>query len=1220
MILATNSNNMKTNKYILYFISIILIFSMPSSYANNTNIECTAGENSTICKNSTDAFEIESPEKLLPAYRWDNFTFDGKYNEILGIIEIDPLSELAGVAFTIANFIWSITLFFAKTGLNFDIITPLSPTINKGVSVFSSNSILGPILIIALILLLYTKLLRPMFSNRGTGTIGLKNFTDLLFPFLIIGFVLSLGVQSNKAISNYENSPENSRDTSIINDTKGTVTWYVTKASNAVSNIGSTITQSVTGTTKTLDFSNSLKNVGKKINNSNQSTDGDTLTCENYNKTLNDTFLSTKNLEPSLITLSSLNTLWEESYYRSFKNSLFGTPIPNKIDFGGRIACQYLETYNNIDSIQRSAILNASTNLNFKSNAPIFSTYNSNDNKLTQTLVFALCQNKGKEIFYNTTYFIPPVSSSANSECSDVFYKKGLLNNVVDNAVNVGKNAASLNPVKTAQSVNGIFQNDFNQGNFDIGKIQGKNPESNKFLSTLKGDQINKLLGGIIALLVSLVFLWTFGFISIGLIFVNITSVILLTLLPLLLIAYVILGKQQQVKLKALFKLLGIAIATKFIFTIIIVLLIQITKITTAMVSTFPFTQGFIGNIITGFMPIVSLLIVRKILQAFSLGDIMKAGGAMSLAWKAQNQALSGTKEGQSIVGKINNKVNKIPGIDKVGNKLDKLDRYGPKSSAKAALSKKYRVERKKLNEKERQEVRTLRKEKRENRDSDQFLSDKIKDKFNSYGVSFDSIEDGARSVAKKVGDVSKPLAIGAAAGAAAGAVIPGLIGAGSIEAVNEYRNKKNNKSSINSNQDNPDGQSVKKEKVGNNTSIQQKSRELKRNRLKAIKDGKVKDFDKETFETALSGYKTNLYGQDIDYFTSNKEKNASIDNYALLNGYESSDLLASENGIIIPNPNIPRNELTAEQLKHWTFSLDKETIKKNNGENNDEYINRLFATAVQRGLISTDGEVFNPYEYHNLDENSSNIKLLSSSLINLDDNKYKISSKDSSIEKQICDTILSGIRQNKSIETKFERAEEDIKNSSKNNSVRYNKNESELFEFSDKINEIKKQIHDTIDIDVKNQLERDLTSMKNIYLNKFQDSMKDQLQYISEIIVDSTEVSLLGTNADSDTVIKHINDQLIDVFNMIDDMEIIKTNFLQGNKSSIELIEALQNFYKLGKTKTAETINNMELSKELKKSDINFDIEKIGDIGSKKELSKVVDKIGSSKFPIGGR
>ena len=49
-------------------------------------------------------------------------------------------------------------------------------------------------------------------------------------------------------------------------------------------------------------------------------------------------------------------------------------------------------------------------------------------------------------------------------------------------------------------------------------------------------------------------------------------------------------------------------------------------------------------------------------------------------------------------------------------------------------------------------------------------------------------------------------------------------------------------------------------------------------------------------------------------------------------------------------------------------------------------------------------------------------------------------------------------------------------------------------------------------------------------------------------------------------------------------------------------------------------TIAAMELSLELKKSDINFDIEKIGEIGSKKELSKLVDKIGSSKFPIGGR
>lgn len=1196
MILATNSNNMKTNKYILYFISIILIFSMPSSYANNINcvVNIVEGKNleQTICtdnKDSSKKFEIDTPEKLLPAYRWDNFPVEGKYNELLGVIELDALSQLAGLAFTISNFIWSVTLFFAKTGLNFDIITPLSPTINKGISVFSSNNILGPILLIALILLLFTNLIKPMFSRIGNRTIGIKNFTNLLFPFLIIGFVLSLGVQSNKAISNYESTPEEKRDLNIINNTKGTVTWYVTKASNAVSNLGSTITQSVTGTTRTLDFSDSLKKFSNNNATSDQSIEGDTLTCDNYTKTLHNSYNNINNLGSSQRNLSSLSVLWEESFYKSYKNSVFGTPIPNKTDLGGRVICQYLETYNSKPAPERYLILKNSTNLFFDKDAAVFRVQQKDEDKLRSFSVFAFCKFTNKSWSYNLNFFTPQDKVAANNDCNEAF--------------------------TTSSFADGLDNN-----NFQLSDITGASPEGNKFLSTLKGDQTNKLLGGIIAFLVSLVFLWTFGFISIGLIFVNITSVILLTLLPLLLIAYVILGEQQQAKLKALFKLLGIAIATKFIFTIIIVLLIQITKITTAMVSTFPFTQGFIGNIITGFMPIVSLLIVRKILQAFSLGDIMKAGGAMSLAWKAQNQALSGTKEGQSIVGKINNKVNKIPGIDKVGNKLDKLDRYGPKSSAKAALSKKYRVERKKLNEKERQEIRTLRKEKRDNRDSDQFLSDKIKDKFNSYGVSFDSIEDGARSVAKKVGEVSKPLAIGAAAGAAAGAVIPGLIGAGSIEAVNEYRNKKNNKSSINSNQDNPDGQSVKKEKVVNNTLMQQKSRELKRNRLNAIKDGKVKDFDKETFETALSGYKTNLYGQDIDYFTSNQEKNASIDNYALLNGYESSDLLGSENGIIIPNPNIPRNKLTAEQLKHWTFSLDKETIKKNNGENNDEYINRLFATAVQRGLISADGEVFNPYEYHNLDENSSNIKLLSSSLINLDDNKYKISSKDSSIEKQICDTILSGIRQNKSIEAKFERTEEDIKNFSKNNSVRYNKNESELFEFSDKINEIKKQILETIDIDVKNQLEKDLTSMKNIYSNKVHDAVKDQLQYLSEIIVDSTEVSLLGTNADSATVIKHINDQLIDVTNMIDDIEIIKTEFLQGNKSSIELIEAVQNFYKSGKIKTAETIKNLELSLELKKSDINFDIEKIGEIGSKKELSKLVDKIGSSKFPIGGR
>lgn len=143
---------------------------------------------------------------------------------------------------------------------------------------------------------------------------------------------------------------------------------------------------------------------------------------------------------------------------------------------------------------------------------------------------------------------------------------------------------------------------------------------------------------------------------------------------------------------------------------------------------------------------------------------------------------------------------------------------------------------------------------------------------------------------------------------------------------------------------------------------------------------------------------------------------------------------------------------------------------------------------------------------------------------------------------------------------------------------------------------------------------------MKNIFVNNIQNVIRDELKHQSDVIVSSTEVSLLGTGADSATVIKHINDELIDITNLIDEFEIATTEFRQGIKSDLELIEMAQKLNNLGKRKTAETIQNMAISLELKKSEINFDIEKIGEIANKKELSKLVETIGSSKFPIGGR
>lgn len=1209
MVLATNSYNMKINKSLLLILSFLFLFSLnPISNANSPNdLICTKSNidgstnESVICKNSKgDSFQKESLDKLLPAYRWDNFPVEGKFSKILKVFEVDALAQLSGAIYSFANVIWSVTLFFAKAGLSLDIITPLSPIINKGIATFSSNTILGPLVILAIIIILYNNILRPLFS-RKRETVGLRNFTNMLAPLFIIAFIFYLGSQSYTAITNYNNTPEEKRNPELVANSKGTVTWMVLKATNAVSSFGSSISRTITGETNSFSLTDKISST--QINKQ-KSDPNDVLVCDNYNKALYNTYNNSIDgtvFNSSLKNLATLSSLWENSFYNSYKNTVFGTPIPGQVDIGGRVVCQYSETYNRVPLDERYALSNMAYPGAGIKKSSVLQTLQKDEDKLRQFLVFAFCKNINSNFLWNDTFAIENQDIvSANSDCKKAF----------------------------SQSIS--FQHDLDAENFEIGnEVLYKNESANKFISNLKGDQPNKLVGAIIAFIVALVFLWTFGFISIGLILVNISSVILLTILPLILIALVIVNEEQKRKLYALLKLLGVAIATKLIFTIIIVLLLQITKIASEMLSVLPFTEGFIGNILTGFMPILALLTVKKILQAFSLGDIMKAGGALSLAWKAQNQALAGidNKYGGSLVNKINNKTNKIPGIDKVSKKLDKLDRYGPKSSAKATLSKKYRVERTEKNQKEMKEIREERAKKRDKRDPDNFLSDKIKDKFNSYGVSFDSIGDGARAVSKKAKEAGKPILLGATAGAAAGSILPGVIGAAGIYAANSY-NKSNYSDSENDSFDN----SINKHKLGNNTKIQLQNREIKRKRLNAVKSGKdLKKFDQDLYNESLDNYVNKLYDDGFVGFSDKTQLDSTINSYAKQNGYISFDengnektvdnsiIFSEKTGLMLPNPNNERSKLSKEQLKHWVYYLDKNTIDKKNGENDEQYINRLFSAALQRGLVSQDGDSFNPFEFYNLDEKSSEFNNLLNNIINTNSDMYRISSKNSALEKQIADALLTNYATKTITENfDFENIKNEVRDKVKSINMDFSSKRGRIEELGKNLINLKKEILETSSLENKELLEKELLAIKNTIRSDVSFIRKELSEQFLDLVRKQTDLSLIGEDVDYGAVKKFLEDECEKIIPSLEKIDLSLIEFTQGKIGHNVIIDDLTSIHDIIRVNAAKIIESVKSLSENKMNDINFDFSKIGDLEKTKKLIDLVETVGSEKFPIG--
>jgi hypothetical protein len=375
--------------------------------------------------------------------------------------------------------------------------------------------------------------------------------------------------------------------------------------------------------------------------------------------------------------------------------------------------------------------------------------------------------------------------------------------------------------------------------------------------------------------------------------------------------------------------------------------------------------------------------------------------------------------------------------------------------------------------------------------------------------------------------------------------------------------------------------------------------------------------------------YNRKVYGDDFDGFANRGQLEATVENYASVNGYENSDILMSDaSGLIIPNPTANRENLSNDQLKHWVYYLDKNTIERKNGESDSDLANRLFSVAHQRGLISSEGEAFNPIEHFDIDINSTQMLEFAKSVSDIDDKAFKISSRNSSLEKQITDGVLKAFKDNGfpayggtlgSIKIGYDLLESDIRSTSKESSLIFTTKIADIANISDEIKKIQFRIeNEEISNETKESLRKEILSQSDRLVSEAKTQRNELFREITDNIARQ-----IGTDPGYATLsAAEIKEQIVKRIKEIEPMfdQIENSIYNEINTANSTLIADLTNIHKELKKRNAELISGITAASKDIAKDISLNFEKAGDLTNFSDLHDFINEYGSSRFPTEGR
>lgn len=909
----------------------------------------------------------------LPAWRWSNFTLEsasdtGFLNANGTLFSIS--SNIATFAFFLANLLWTALLGLMKFGLSTNFLDSMAAQINT--AVFTISNKLWPFLGLIWAVVLFRGVRYALKGHIQKALIGAVGFSIAAGAFLYVG-----------------NNSENAKSSAV----QGTLPWMAQKVVGTLDSAGSTL---YTG------FGISNSDNYTPAGRGNQGIKGDVLTCDNYINQLYASYTASNGGNSSSVadpkvrniaSLSLMSKLWQTTFYNSWVTAQFGPTQPNAAisDLGGRVACHQVETNSGIPSTEQAAI-GVKAYGDIPLSPKLYGPYSDDRVKRMSMTAWAACQYVGG--WSATAPFKGQLSANTISDetCAKPANESGMAGGISD-----AKHPFNIyweNRGKMAETVEQSEGRGVSNADLRASKVWNE-----AYYGGNAGDRITQ---GALAFIVSLFFFLSLGFVALGLVAAQFMLILLLILAPITII-FLALGSPQGMRLV---KLTGTTAASKFLFVVLIGFLAEVITLGQSLIATVGSGSGVFNQLLYGIMPIIALVIVKKLLSNMGLGDIMKPTGALSFMAASSLAATRDTKwskmvsnssqNGNSLLkegagglakGKLGRGLNKLDSAGAValaagGNAASKATKKATEKTSKVAKETATSVINgakgmKEPGSKTRAYAEYVRAGKL--KDLASVAKNDMANGVSSLGA---SALGGIKSISPNALLAKAGIGAAGAGGAAAGiSAVGAMAGAGAASlaalplslsvlalggaAIGVSKAIKKNQENKRTAEAEPF--SVNKDVYTASPNSALRANEQIKRDIKRTKDGAAR-IEKETAytENLLNAASAQKVGEDFDGFVSVGHHAGAMESYAATLGVQRNEVLVSSQGLAMPAP-LPRNEakqkFDIEGMAHGIHWLSDDVKVRRSGETDDTYTARMQVELASVGLVTADGMNVNAFE-----------------------------------------------------------------------------------------------------------------------------------------------------------------------------------------------------------------------------------------------------------------
>lgn len=926
----------------------------------------------------------------LPAWRWRSIDLDvdtsGGIFNISGSFKQIPVM-IAELVFWLANWVWSVLLAVLKFGFAADeLIKPATPAINAGAAFIGGKLFYMAILFAAV---LGWRVVRTILRPNKGGTAELVR-TGAIF---ILAFGMLAMVTTN-AVKAHQNYPGNGGEQLQVS---GTLPWMANEILDIADSATAPLAGVVTGVTrrdsKTADEVINGSDVTDLSPGNGTGTNPGVTTCVNYTNAMYDTYAEAPDNERVLIVLSRL---WENTFYDSWRAAAFGYPV-NFRQAGGnmynsnipeRVMCHFAEAVNDISPQDQQRIAHTAYGDAIPAAGgvlpTVFGPYDATNNGDLRKAVgaWAACRYDGSNWVGQTEF------DGAYSPAAVVAIVHGRPENVYDDLCS-----------KVMQGDDGFDDKFYVFGkrvreNFSPKEADAKEQlkAARVFGSAYSGVNFGqRMIYGLISMLVAVMFLLSFGFIALGLIGSMLMAIACITFALPVAFALAAIGKTKHAG--PVFRVTITSLLSQSFFTVLLSLIVILGGLFQALIGGLSVLPGPLTALGNGAAPVAAFYLLRKLLKSMGMADMLTPSGALTFAGSAA-VASSGNKSWANKVkaGK-DGKSDLQKGLSKtpwLGRKVNKLDRYAPTKDRWNRAGRADRAEANAEDEAARQE-KIRENMARRNTDS-------------KYGRARNRIDNSR--LPGGTADRLRTMANGGALAVLTG-VLGGPLGIGLLGATaggRKYRQWRKQRPQVGDTVDDATadpmdydagathtGREAEPQRRANvgatrtyiDTTMDRVANDMAFTNPASTGDERARAGILTAMEDMMGAYAEAHAGRRGTFTDSEMDGLRTAAAAAL--GYRSgAEMVVTTSGVVVPVPYPPdraRSELSHEQLTsfvHWLPEHDREvqtiattapdgspTTRPENGE---EYAARLFALGVARGVLSPDGSSVDVLAVNGLD------------------------------------------------------------------------------------------------------------------------------------------------------------------------------------------------------------------------------------------------------------